>query len=671
MESDAGRTLLSVGSAGVREARQWSSVVVSHTILLEHAAVDIHTGRVLYHLDLELAEPLPSALLAHAEYLCLSWHLGGIWKIRRVSDDNRKVHCQSWRRTDLSRKQVNKLSQQLEKAKRRLSNPGASSEDNAPPNLFEWKMQLGTWGNNKSHWFLRDIRPPKTSGRVRRGESAGLMSNEELVNVPIVAQLLVGFSPLEVQLEVNSITTVETVAQTFSADVTWQVTIPAITAIREDSIVRELLDILEIDASQFEFTNVNATLEERDVATSMTLAGEAEFVDATLERSGLQIQTASVKVNHLQFSRRVIAVFSEEMSLYYFPFDQQKLTFDFSTGGGVRESMKITPASVDAGSFAIENYKLGNVFDAVYQDKVFIGTVDDSGKKKTMTFELMLERRSGYYLTNVGIPSACITYLCFISYAPLSSGSLMETDARLQIVLTLLLTAVTFKNQVAALIPQVSYFTWIDKYVFFCFVVACLVALENALFPLFQDLIPEESWSEQGLLGFSFGTFTLINLVWVAATAFFVKRRQYAAKVLLQVHEFSRAVSAGIPSDHREAVLHEYLNEAGFPKWALPPLVVSHSGDIFVQLPDDSPHDTQQKAKRALKDAEGRQAADEKLQKIFQRLNSTTPGRPSALSSIPPAPPSAVESGEGRHSRRQPSIAPEDLALEDPYHKMA
>lgn len=129
-------------------------------------------------------------------------------------------------------------------------------------------------------------------------------------------------------------------------------------------------------------------------------------------------------------------------------------------------------------------------------------------------FEIMLERRPGYYVTNVAIPAAIITYLCFISYTTRADGTLVETGDRLQIVLTLLLTAVTFKNQVASLIPRISYFTTLDKYVFFCFIIACVVVLENALFPVVAKYFSEENnWQEKNLLWFSIGFFTLVNVV--------------------------------------------------------------------------------------------------------------------------------------------------------------
>ncbi|KAG4036754.1 hypothetical protein PC123_g27679, partial [Phytophthora cactorum] len=462
--------------ATIEETQLWSSVVLKDKLTLEHVAVDINTDRVQYHLHLELEHPLPEPYLANAEYLTLTWPVGGIWKIIRLRDNNRKVHCMSWRKTEMNHVEVEELAKKVEAAgnpndpaKAQSSTLAAAEAEDLPSTLFPWKMQLGKWGH-KQHWFLRDIMPPNDMGGAGSCHPG-----------PLTAHLMAGFSPLQVQIEVNAITSVDTVGQTFTADVTWEVTMPAITTIREDSVLRELMDILEFDENQFEFTNVNSMQEEREMTSSLSPAGHVHFTDST--SLALPLKATSEYLSHLQFSRRVVAMFSEEMTLRSFPVDQQKLTFAFSTGAGVRKSLRITPGAVDAGTFAIANYKLGNVFDVVHHDKVFVGEIDAEGDKKSIRFEMMLERRPGYYVTNVAIPAGIITYLCFISYAPLSDGSLMDTGDRVQIVLTLLLTAVTFKNMVASLTPQISYFTTLDQYVFFCFIISCLVAIENALFP--------------------------------------------------------------------------------------------------------------------------------------------------------------------------------------------
>ncbi|GMF44152.1 unnamed protein product [Phytophthora lilii] len=187
-------SLQATTTATIEETQSWSSVVLKDTLTLEHAAVDINTDRVLYHLHLELENPIPEPYLANAD---------------------RGGYCQFG----------------LQEAASWML--AAAESNDLPPTLFPWKMQLGKWGHNK-HWFLRDIVPPQND---RPG--------------PLTAHLMAGFSTLEVQIEVNSITSVDTVGQTFTADVTWEFTMPAILSIREDSMLRELLDILEFDESEF------------------------------------------------------------------------------------------------------------------------------------------------------------------------------------------------------------------------------------------------------------------------------------------------------------------------------------------------------------------------------------------------------------------------------------
>ncbi|KAG7397397.1 hypothetical protein PHYBOEH_000805 [Phytophthora boehmeriae] len=601
-------------TATIEEVQAWSSVVVNDTLKLEHAAVDINTDRVLYHLHLELEHPIPESYLAKAEYLTLTWPVGGIWKIMHHSDNGRVIHCLSWRTTEMNHEDVEELAKKVNDASSasqgKSSTLAASESMDLPSTVFEWKMQLGKWGNNK-HWFLRDIMPPEDKENPGANHPG-----------PLTANLMAGFTPLEVQIEVNALTAVDTVGQTFSADVTWEVTLPAITTIREDSVLRELLDILEFDENQFEFTNINAMQEEREMTSSLSPAGPVHFVDST--SLAMPVKPTSEFLSHLQFGRRVVATFSEEMTLHNFPVDQQKLTLMFSTGTGVRKSLRITPAPIDAGTFNISNYKLGNVFDVVHHDKVFVGEVDTDGDKKGIRFELLLERQPEYYVTNVAIPAGIITYLCFISYAPLSDGSLMDTGDRMQIVLTLLLTAVTFKNQVASLTPQISYFTTLDQYVFFCFIIACLVAIENALFPIFADLFPaHEKWQEKGLLGISIGFFTLVNVVWGMRIVLNVKARSRASKVLIKVHEAIRVISFCIPVGHREKVLREYLKTCNYHERDLPNICSTESGYLYVQLPNDAPPHTEIEDTRKLH-ASSRVKAEKQFdtfKTIYEKVN--------------------------------------------------
>lgn len=134
------------------------------------------------------------------------------------------------------------------------------------------------------------------------------------------------------------------------------------------------------------------------------------------------------------------------------------------------------------------------------------------------------------------------------------------------------------------------------------------------------------------------------------------------ARVLLQVQELSRIVSAEIPGEHREAVLREYLDGAGFPKWSLPSIIISHGGDVFVKLPNESQRDSRKKAKRALEAANTRDDAERKrgeFHKIFRKLDPSValPPRSSSSRMIRATRPAALEAGEDRHAPRRHTVA--------------
>ncbi|GAB9472901.1 hypothetical protein Gpo141_00010066, partial [Globisporangium polare] len=280
--------------------------------------------------------------------------------------------------------------------------------------------------------------------------------------------------------------------------------------------------------------------------------------------------------------------------------------------------------------------------------------------------------------------------LCFTSYAPLKEQKtddtaattdkkghqMMDTGARLQIVLTLLLTAVTFKSQVASLIPQVSYFTTLDKYVFMCFIIACVVAIENALFPLVASFFGSHagSWSEYSLLWFSVWGFTLVNVVWGVYLYHWTRERNQHIKALMVVTEYARVIAHAIPNHHKEQVLRGFLEDHKYKSEMLPAFFTTKRGDLFVKLPSDSPaeehhrvkHESGIIRKQALRDLPA-------IQKYFHELDPyCTSPVPSPVSSSPAGSPKAaaaegvaavvakeysnasvvVNIQDGRHSRR-------------------
>lgn len=564
----------------------------------ERVALNASSDRLWLRLECTLDQPIPDSLLAHSEFVCFSWPIGGLWKRQRLLNGNRTIVCVAHKRfqepgasaagaligdsaTSASTSSSSSMSSSSTGSGKMYQQEPPQFADPAADALFGWEMQLGTW-ESSLHWFAMDVRQ-----MVRPPHSRPSIS----------MKLFAGFAPVELRLTVHGITAVEIAAQCFTADVTWELTVPAITMTLEEHVHRELLALLDFNQDGVELLNAADVHSEKPVAVTPSRA--PDYVYDFVDPSGL-IRRRRARVFHVKYSRRVVATFNEEMTMYYFPFDQQKLTFTLDLGCAWHPFVRVMPAPVDTASFAFQHFKLSNVFDVVYGDKVFVGNVTNEGASKSVRFELMLERRSGYYLTNIVIPAAVLTYMSFIAYAPLSNGNLMDTSSRLQIVTTLLLTCVTFKYNIASLIPQVSYFTWLGQYLFCCFMVMCIVVWENAMFPLVVKNIRSwpSKWHEGYFLWLSFGVFTFGNLVWGVWVWWFVRLRASRARVLVLVHEHLRVIAPWrIPLARKHEALMAYLEGLRIRKWLLPKINATDGRDLFVVLPSDSPSEEEKLAK--------------------------------------------------------------------------
>lgn len=548
-------------SATVEEAQAWSSAVTSYKLREERVSLDEpSTGRLAqFRLTCELATPIPSGCLMHSEFLCLDWPIGGVWKIHSLDEDRSRVTCLAYKKT----------AEPLP-----ATEGGIEGEEKGVAPIFDWQLELGVWEQTR-HWFIHEHKAV---------DSMPGSSNDLVVDFSsaLTVRLLAGFSPVEVRFAVNSITSVTTVDQTFDADISWELTFPAITTTRDNGALREFLDALEVNEGEFELANMHDSHSEKPIVSKFVPAGRVTFTDSS------RSSEVARRVYHLQRTQRLAGTFKEEMTLDHFPFDQQKLSFTLNMTRGLGPIVPIRPTPVDTASFAVQNFKLGNVFDVVYGDKVFVGEVKSDGTTKAIRFEMVLERKSEYYLTNVALPAAIITYLSFITYAPLEDGEMMDLGSRLQIVSTLVLTCVTFKYTAASLIPQVSYFTLLDTYVFICFVITCVITLENALFPLVVSQISfMESLKEGPLLWLSFGLFTIGNVVWGLYLLRWVKERRRRAKVLLLVYEYVRVMAKAIPTSKKKQVLDGFLERLQIAAADMPEVATTSQGDLFIQLPSD------------------------------------------------------------------------------------
>ncbi|GMF21764.1 unnamed protein product [Phytophthora lilii] len=142
-----------------------------------------------------------------------------------------------------------------------------------------------------------------------------------------------------------------------------------------------------------------------------------------------------------------------------------------------------------------------------------------------------------------------------------------------------------FKNQVASLTPQISYITTLDMY--------------------------EERWNKKSLLPVSIGFFTLVKVIWGLS--------------IVVIH---RVISSAIPPEHREAVLHEYLEGCNYQKWELPKICCAEFGYLYVQLPEDEPAKTKNMDKKQAQHASCRRKTEQKLsmfKDMYAKLNPSFP----------------------------------------------
>ncbi|KAG6954235.1 hypothetical protein JG688_00012458, partial [Phytophthora aleatoria] len=160
---------------------------------------------------------------------------------------------------------------------------------------------------------------------------------------------------------------------------------------------------------------------------------------------------------------------------------------------------------------------------------------------------------------------------------------------------------------------------------FFCFIISCLVAIENALFPLFVGLFPShDRWQEHSLLGFSIGFFTLVNIVRFLSVVWSVMKRTRASDALIKVHEAIRVICASIPPEHREVVLHRYLQGLDIPKCDLPTICCAEFGYLHVQLPVDKSIRTEGIDAKAVLHVVSRQQAEREFdtfKRLYEELN--------------------------------------------------
>jgi len=201
---------------------------------------------------------------------------------------------------------------------------------------------------------------------------------------------------------------------------------------------------------------------------------------------------------------RLHACFRERFELKRFPFDWQWLVARFSScWTTVRfscdwpsewpQELKPSADYLDLRGFILEEWKcFGGV---CMQSRPTMPEASASGCiYPQLNVRLMIKRQYGYYLWNI----ALIDLMLVLTSLTVLLVPAKDFADRMALSLTLLLTAVAFKQVVSSYLPAISYLTTLDKYILCGFLMQVLVVLQNTLAKIEVDALSDDAevaWS--------------------------------------------------------------------------------------------------------------------------------------------------------------------------------
>ncbi|XP_045582905.2 uncharacterized protein [Procambarus clarkii] len=172
------------------------------------------------------------------------------------------------------------------------------------------------------------------------------------------------------------------------------------------------------------------------------------------------------KRNPLLLSRKYSTTFICDFDLMLYPFDVQFCDMRLQMLSGSKDFLNFEETNSSAayyGSAVLLEYQ-------VQQPKL---VYEHSGEFSVMKVRLWLQRRSGYAILNIYMPSIIILAICYLTLF-LRPHAL---DVRLMTTLTSLLVLATLFTQVSSSLPKTSYFKMVDVWLLFCIVISFMIII--------------------------------------------------------------------------------------------------------------------------------------------------------------------------------------------------
>ena len=262
---------------------------------------------------------------------------------------------------------------------------------------------------------------------------------------------------------------IDTVEQSFLAKLNFEIRFRGISILNDSAFVLQFMQILDI---------------QRHIKL-------LRIQDEEVLNSFHSYSNSGIIPEYHDFTYKIVikGKFSEQLELQQFPIDTQELNITLTCNKP--HIIQILPNQEFPSIFMYNDFQLKSIYDVSFREYVFSVSELSNAKESSsgyqyprFRFVMYLTRKSGYYMSNVCIPIMIISALSLISCGINEDGTRLQTSDRLGITLTLLLTGVAYKFVVASSLPQLSYLTLLDSYVWCCFGFMFLIAVENVLFPI-------------------------------------------------------------------------------------------------------------------------------------------------------------------------------------------
>ena len=187
----------------------------------------------------------------------------------------------------------------------------------------------------------------------------------------------------------------------------------------------------------------------------------------------------------ITFQYRVSGTFAEKMELEDFPFDAQDLSFNLSTAIPCEcLVLKEAPATENRQTSAVQynNFAESNVYwlagHIMFEQAISDLSESTSGvRRPKLMMSMKVQRKPGFHVYNVIVPMVLISGCALCSFAVPKE----DVADRLSVSLTILLTVVAFKLQIASTIPALSYLTLLDQFCLANILLVILIVGLNAI----------------------------------------------------------------------------------------------------------------------------------------------------------------------------------------------